>query len=401
MVLKRNFYDVEERIEKFIRVAKRYVQAKITEKDRASRYRKQTQFSEKKMKKTLGEMNSLFISHDYGGGTRAYERNFLREYNNLAIFRHLRYEFMKEDYFQIEFYKDGELVEAPWLIKDTNIEWIFENEYNEIMLNSLVTYQNVFEILGDLISYKETHPNCIIKYFVHDFHGVCPNVNLFINNQYCEVKCEKNKCQLFIGKKNINIREWRNRWEVFFEKVNEIRFFSESSKDIFKLAYPSISKEVLKVVPHDMSYCKNNPIVGIENMPLCIGIVGGVASEPKGKQIVKYILRNYGKRVPIRMIGTQGWRFHIFKRNIKYFGPYKRDELRDILVREKVSLIVFPSLCPETFSYLVSELIAFDLPIICFDCGAQAEKVKKYNKGIVCNNRNEMYAIIERMANLK
>lgn len=397
IVIKRKVYELKGKSEKFFRTMKRYVQARLIEREREKKYRKQTTIDENRVKENIRNINALFISHDNEGGTRAYEKSFVREHNNLVIFRRMRYEFMEDNFFQIEFYKDGKLLEAPWLLKSNDIGWVFESEYNEIMVNSLVTYRNFSDILEELISYKRKYPNCTIKYFVHDFHGVCPNLNLFTNSQYCELDCGIHKCSLFIGDKKINIYDWRNKWLSFLMIADEVRCFSESSKEIFKLAYPSISYEKFKVVPHDMSYCKKNPIVDVESKPLCIGIVGNVASEPKGKQIVQCILRNFGQSIPIRMIGTQGWKFGVFKKNIKYLGPYKREELREILIREKVSHVIFPSLCPETFSYLISELIAFEIPIICFDCGAQAEKVKKYNKGIVCKNREEMVGIIEKL----
>ena len=37
-----------------------------------------------------------------------------------------------------------------------------------------------------------------------------------------------------------------------------------------------------------------------------------------------------------------------------------------------------------------------DIPIACFNYGAQAEKVRKYYKGIVCNNVEEMCDYIEK-----
>ena len=36
-----------------------------------------------------------------------------------------------------------------------------------------------------------------------------------------------------------------------------------------------------------------------------------------------------------------------------------------------------------------------DIPIVCFNYGAQAEKVRKYGKGTVCNSVEEMCDFIE------
>ena len=49
---------------------------------------------------------------------------------------------------------------------------------------------------------------------------------------------------------------------------------------------------------------------------------------------------------------------------------------------------------PETFSYVVSELMQMDIPIISFDFGAQGEKLKHYEKGILCKDIDEMIKVV-------
>jgi hypothetical protein len=60
-----------------------------------------------------------------------------------------------------------------------------------------------------------------------------------------------------------------------------------------------------------------------------------------------------------------------------------------------VTHVIFPSVWPETFSYLVSEIMKMELPFFCFDLGAQSEKVKNYAKGKVFENPQEMLNFIK------
>lgn len=400
LVTKGTTYALLNKIDQFLRKIKRCLQARVTNKKRDKTYQMQTRLEFQAVKSELASINKLFITHDNDGGTKAYEKNYLKANTDLVVLRRLRYEFMEDKYFQLEFYREGNLqIERTWLLKSDELKIVFEYDYAEIILNSLVTFRCYADVLFHLIEYKNTHSNCILKYFVHDFQAVCPNLNLFINGRYCNLDCEKEKCDLFVGKRTIDIHEWRKNWTELFEVTDEIRCFSNSSKEIVEKVYPEIEQKKYKVIPHDVSYCKKNSISNIEELPLCIGIVGKVITEPKGKQVVSQILKCFGREIPIRVIGTRAWRYFIFRKKIKYLGPYKREELRDILIREKVSLVVFPSLCPETFSYLISELIALDIPIICFNCGAQAEKVAKYEKGIICKEQEEMLAVIKSIKN--
>ena len=41
-------------------------------------------------------------------------------------------------------------------------------------------------------------------------------------------------------------------------------------------------------------------------------------------------------------------------------------------------MVLFSSVCAETFSYVVSEVIALDLPLVGFPIGAQGEKIANY-----------------------
>ena len=50
-----------------------------------------------------------------------------------------------------------------------------------------------------------------------------------------------------------------------------------------------------------------------------------------------------------------------------------------------IDIILIPSICPETFSYTISEAMEMGLPVACFNIGAQAERVSKYSKGLVLN----------------
>lgn len=79
---------------------------------------------------------------------------------------------------------------------------------------------------------------------------------------------------------------------------------------------------------------------------------------------------------------------------VSYFGEYKCENLQEIIEDNEVSIVVFPFLVPETFSYVISELMLMDIPIICFNLGAQAEKISNYSKGIIAKDRINLIDIL-------
>jgi glycosyltransferase involved in cell wall biosynthesis len=60
-----------------------------------------------------------------------------------------------------------------------------------------------------------------------------------------------------------------------------------------------------------------------------------------------------------------------------------------------IDLIFIPSIWPETFSYTTEEAIMMDVPVAVFNIGAPAERVKKYNKGLVLENTDPEYILRE------
>jgi glycosyltransferase involved in cell wall biosynthesis len=86
---------------------------------------------------------------------------------------------------------------------------------------------------------------------------------------------------------------------------------------------------------------------------------------------------------------------------VAFHGRYIRDELPQLLEKHEIHAILMTSIWPETFSYTTSEAILLGYPVICFNLGAQAERVKRYNCGIVCDeiSAQSLLAAIEQLIN--
>jgi len=65
-------------------------------------------------------------------------------------------------------------------------------------------------------------------------------------------------------------------------------------------------------------------------------------------------------------------------------GAYTHADLVDLIEANRINLAFFPSVCPETFSYVTEEMIRLDLPIVAFDLGAPGERLRGYRNGRLC-----------------
>ena len=146
-----------------------------------------------------------------------------------------------------------------------------------------------------------------------------------------------------------------------------------------------------------MSYSNFSPVVVEKNNSINIGIIGACSYIPKGKLVIERLFREVSHDVCFSMIGSYKRKFQCDRDNVSWYGKYRQQELQTIVEKSRVNLVIFPSVCPETFSYLISEIIQMDIPILCFDIGAQGEKVKAYKKGYVCRNIDEMLSILGKL----
>ena len=343
----------------------------------------------------LKNESELFLTHSWGGGTELYVQNYLACHSNVTVIR--PYTVHGKQIGLIVRFTDNQ---KNYLLKKNLLKRILCSKVWKVTINSFITFEPVVKLLCFFSTFRENaiHISGLV-YNVHDFHCVCPSNHLVCNGWYCNLKCSDLNC-VFAGKESCKIINWRNAWNEFLLSTDVIRCFSESSKEIVLKAYPSLAPEKCIVTPHDTSWISFAPISDLKKKPLHLGIVGACGTLIKGSQIVKKLLQQLPQSIPCSLIGTCESEIGVSAEHIKYIGRYKHDELQKLIEKENITIVFFPSICPETFSYTISELIAMNLPIICFNLGAQGERTSKYEKGTVVSSPEEVLKIIKRIQNI-
>ncbi|MCP4475681.1 MAG: glycosyltransferase [Gammaproteobacteria bacterium] len=230
--------------------------------------------------------------------------------------------------------------------------------------------------------------------FLHDFFPVCASYTLMnYRNEFCHVPdlsaCKHCAQQLHLphlSEKHYDIIRWRTIWSAILLQANKIVCFSQSSRQILRKAYPDLDGSIIKVVPHDVSYFKKvaRPIKIKKQAEMVIGIVGNIGSAAKGLTVVEsFVDYVMSQKIAYKIVfvgNYTGWQH----KGVVYHGFYNKNQLPDLVKKYDINIVLFPSVWPETFSYLVSEIITLDLPLVCFDVGAQAEEVSRYHRGEIC-----------------
>ncbi len=329
---------------------------------------------------------TFFVSHNLGGGTELYVNNYLKTHTNVVLISNI----MKKIDIAYKVY-DVNSGKSFYLF---NLKKVLCLQCKILILNSLVSYHNIPKILGTIIKYKKKN-NFELIYNIHDFHCICPRHNLVNKDFFCYLNCKENKCKFSNDYEctSISITRWRGCWQEFLFVCDKVICFCKSAKkyllDIYKL-----DEDKIFINPHDISYIKYTKIENIEEKKLHLGIIGACNSIPKGKKEVETLLRMLPVSIPVTFVGTEKREYNIQRENILFTGKYENGRLQDYIEKNNISIVFFPSIWPETFSYLLSELIKMEIPIIGYNFGAQAEKLSIYNKGFLCNNLDEVYKII-------
>lgn len=319
----------------------------------------------------------LVVCHNGGGGTVSYMKNKYKDVGQIIFLRNT-VSADKDYIYSLENSDTGVKI----YIKPKQISFI-KNAVNEVHVIAAESYMSLEFILPWIVSL-----NVPITYDLHDYHCVWYETHFIHKGQYLTDEALQ-KSYLRYAFRKITFQQWHNLWTNFISHVQIINAFSESSKNIFAKYYPEYSDKV-KVTPHSTDYIKCGKVQKLSDK-FAVGIFGIILGEDKGSEVVRSFLEfSKDKDYEIFINGELNSACKVYSPNIHYMGRYDVNHLNTIIEEQGITAVFFPSICPETFSYTVSELIHVEVPAACFNLGAQAEKISKYKYGqIISENTNE------------
>lgn len=338
------------------------------------------------------------FSHSLGGGAASYLKNLVTE----EVFKGNRVITVRYDY-KGYYWVDVEYKTYKIELKIRQLDEIFDflNQFGirTIIINELVTYQNINILIDKVLQLKETN-KAQLQMLLHDYYCICPSINLLdYKNIFCDVPSIENckMCNQYICEKKYTdykgIEDWRGMWSRLLMKVDEIIAFSNSSKIMLEKAYPGVSNIIIR--PHQVNNllplnkkCKVTTTVNI-------GLLG-ILTEHKGSNIVREML-DYIKigKINAKIILIGECEQKIVDDNFTELGRYTREEIPELIYRHDIDIFLVSSICPETFSYTAEEIMKLNMPIATFDIGAPAERARNYDKGLIISRLSGQVAVDE------
>ena len=353
--------------------------------------------------------SQLIISHTLQGGSNLYLKNL--------------YFSTKKSFIEISLFKNGNCY-IQIVNSENNTKYY--TSYKELFkllkktkiinttINSIIDFNSPQEFVIFLKRIKHL-TNSSIHYILHDYFPICPTYHLLnYKDEYCEIPPQK-KCNNCLHKlkknklifyKTKNIQFWRKTFETIFDQVDQVNYFNESVYQIIsrifknniliKMKKVNINEDHLKLISYNISKkSKKNTFLSVAS----IGTLTPIKGFHKINDILLYLNNHKIKKIKYHLIGKNTLPFKT--NNINIIGEYKHDKLGQIINRLNIDVIFFSSIVPETHSYVLSEIMKLNLPILCYNLGAQANRLKKYKKATLIDLKSSEEEIIIALNRIK
>lgn len=233
-----------------------------------------------------------------------------------------------------------------------------------------------------------------LEYLVHDYFAICPQIIFHSEAEgYCGFGEDLERCRRCLAgggaaasmvKAGTDVSVWRDASLAFLSACDEVRCFSADSEKRLRRIFPGLEK--ITVVPHE-PLCRFDPVARNDGGRIVIGVVGALAPH-KGLKEVEALAEYIGEKgldAEIVIIGTVPDNSPLWK-TAKVTGSYEHNRLARIIAEARVNMAFFSSVWPETFSYVTQELMMMRLPAVCFNLGAQAERIAGYEFGAIAES---------------
>jgi O-antigen biosynthesis protein len=224
---------------------------------------------------------------------------------------------------------------------------------------------------------------------IHDYMAVCPRVNMidatgtFCGNSDIDV-CES--CVQSNGSPfgDVGAWFWRSTYARFLDGARRVFVPDE---DVVMRLKPFLPDLHVTVRPHPEAPPDTfgRPISRSPGDPLRVAIIGATGVHKGSRQLLQCAEDAIRRSLPIKfvLIGFADLPDLRPLPNVETTGAYLESDLPDILARSRCHLAFFSSVCPETYSYTLSQAFYAGLYPVAFDIGAVARRIRASGWGHV------------------
>ena len=349
----------------------------------------------------------LYVLHHRGGGTEINVNDIIECLSSDYMFYILQ---TVEDKIVLTEINNGERIRYTFKLSYTinpiaytfiNYQF-FEAEYAKVLRHIFNTFRIDLIHVQHLIGHKldiftvAKEQNIPVITTIHDYYYVCPMIHLVDENNICCI-CDisLDKCKKCISRSmklpEDFILDWRREFGNALNTCDQVVFPTKSVSDLLSRYY-DIPAEKKVIIEHGLKIEATSDMDQYHfNDKFHIAFIGGL-SQIKGREIFYKLARSNDLREKVKwsIIGISDIHSapaYYQEDNIHIYGMYDGfNELRQIYENDRIDLVILPTICPETYSYTLSEAWALGVPAVVSNLGALKERVEKTGGGWIVDS---------------
>jgi glycosyltransferase involved in cell wall biosynthesis len=334
------------------------------------------------------QKNVLIVSHNRGGGTEKHVQEDVERLmrDGWGVF------FMRP----VRTRRSGVLIAHPALHFCPNLEALDLRDVEQVA--GFLQELGIDEVhTHSLVDFEPESPRYMRKLVeklavrwevnLHDYKVICPRINLIdAKGRYCGEPDEDgcNRCLVIRGSsfgiRNIGL--WRNLHGQALEAADEVLVPDEDMVQRLGRYFPGLE---VTLSPHEeaegisVQYdCPARP--GDQTVHV---VVIGAISRHKGLDVLLRCARHARKAgLPLRftVLGYTSNDPAVRREGVEITGQYRDEEASNRLQALCPDVIWLPSIWPETYCYTLSLALRFGAPIVAFDLGAIATRLRRADR---------------------
>lgn len=357
----------------------------------------------------------LHVVHDLGGGIDRWYRDYCREDDQRTNLI-LKPVFLGDNFGAgLMLYGDAE-DEQPigfWPFSSAiSVTETSHPEYQrvlqEIIQDFSVAGLLVSSLIGHSLDALDTGlPTVVVT---HDYFPACPAINAYFGEPCtrCDAarlgECHESNPRDFNPFATLSVA---NRLELrarFFDLItrNGITLITPTNvtRQRWLRLFPALDQHRIVVIPH-----------GVGNLPSRVRgsgprrgdrlriVVPGTLTSPKGFQLINESLPQLAGQADVFFLGAGNLAtFFEGQPHVKINGHYALSDLPALIDEIDPDIGLLPSVCPETFSYALSELTALEIPVAATRVGAFIERIEDGVTGFLFDPTPQ--ALLQRIAEI-
>lgn len=230
-------------------------------------------------------------------------------------------------------------------------------------------------------------PGVGLRLFVHDYHAICPRINLVdARGIYCGEPARET-CNACLSRPQAgtyrvaDIGTWRRDMGALYAAATEVVVPDEDVLARLANYYPTAR---FRLQPHEPRTAW--PAVVTRTRPsgeplrvVAIGALGNL----KGYNVLLACARDAQERhlpLTFSLMGYSRDDRVLRRAGVTMTGRYQDEDSRAVLAGLEADVVWLPSVWPETYSYTLSIALAEGLPVAAFDIGAIAARLRRESR---------------------